>query len=104
MSPGRSWRRFDLELSLLNKVLTSAESCLSSTGNNRDAQARLFVEPGENGFGFPVGVGGDRVHCILAVNGHEKDVRGRVGKNIGIGFWGIGLEIGSHDKFSGVIR
>lgn len=101
MSPGRSWRRFDLELGLLNQILTSAESFLPSTSNDRDAQARLFVEPGENGFGFPVGVGGDRVHCILAVNGHEEDVRGRVGKNIGIGFWGLGLETGRHDKFLG---
>ena len=78
MSPRRSWRRFDLELSLLNEVLTSAESFLPSTSNDRDAQARLSIEPGENGFGFPVGDCADGVHATLAVDRYQQDVLGWV--------------------------
>lgn len=79
MSPRGRWRRLDLEFCLLDEILACTERLLPGTGNDSDAEAGLFVEPGENSFRFPVRVGGDGVHGILAVNGYEEDVRGRVG-------------------------
>lgn len=61
-------------LALFGEVLACAEGFVAGAGDDGDEEGGLVVEPGEDGVGVPVGVGGDGVALFGAVDGDEEDV------------------------------
>lgn len=74
-------------LALFGEVLARAERFVAGTGDDGDEEGWLVVEPGEDGVGVPVGVGGDRVALFGAVDGNEEDVRFGEGEDEVVARW-----------------
>lgn len=65
---------------LLGEVLSGAESLVPGTGDDRNKEGRLFIEPGEQCVGVPVGIGGNGVALVGAVDGDQQRMRVREGE------------------------
>ena len=81
---------------LLDEVLAGTERLVAGAGDDGDAEAGLFVEPVEEGVGFPVGSVGQGVHSFGAVDGDEEDVRGGIGEQVGGRRWWLGVQAVCH--------
>ena len=57
---------------LLGEVLAGAESLVPSTGDDRDKEGGLFIEPGEQCVGVPVRIGRDGVALLGTVDGDQQ--------------------------------
>ena len=76
-----------LDPTLLDKVLPGAERLISCACDDRYVEAGFVVEPVEKGVCFPLGGVWERVHGLGPVDGHEDDMRGGIGNEVG-GRWG----------------
>lgn len=58
---------------LLGQILAGAKGLVAGAGDDGHEQGRLLVEPGEDRVGVPVGVVGDGVALVGAVDGDEEN-------------------------------
>ena len=91
-----SWLWICFDPSLLNQVLSSAERLVSCACNDRHPEAGLIIEPVEEGVCFPLCSVGEGVHGFGAVDGHEDDMRGRIGDEVVGCWWGLCVEVVCH--------
>ena len=60
---------------LLGEVLSGAEGLIPGTGDDRDEEGGLFIEPGEQCVGIPVGIGGNGVALVGTVDSDQQRMR-----------------------------
>ena len=72
-----------LEAALLDEVLAGAEGLVASAGDDGNPQARLTVEPVEDGICFPLRGVGKGVHGFGTVDGYDEDIGCWVGEDVG---------------------
>ena len=72
--------------------MAGAERFIARAGNDGDAERGFGIKPGEEGVRFPLRGVGERVHGVWAVDGHEEDVRGWVGDDVGWCWGRFGLK------------
>ena len=72
-------RSSSLTSAKFNQILTGAETLLAGASNDSDTELGFTVEPDEEVMQVPVEGEGDGVHCFLALEGDEEDVRGGEG-------------------------
>lgn len=91
------WRLL-LDLTLFDEVLPRTEGFVAGAGDDGDSEARLGVEPIENGICFPLGSVRKRVHGMRTVDGDKKDVGGGIGEDVVRCRWGFCLKHIRHGR------